>query len=81
MSGAAVGQVRSFNRLITERVGARPQPGGKHVAMGTHNALLHFAQASLHDARGQKWKQAQYPVLIENALRHLIAVSPDVQTS
>ena len=51
------------------------------LSSGTHNALLHFAQASLHDARGQKWKQAQYPVLIENALRHLIAVSPDVQTS
>ena len=55
--------------------------GNPALSSGTHNALLHFAQASLHDARGQKWKQAQYPVLIENALRHLIAVSPDVQTS
>jgi uncharacterized protein (DUF1800 family) len=51
------------------------------LSSGTHAALLRFAQASLHDARGQKWKQTQYPVLIENALRHLIAVSPDVQTS
>ncbi len=25
---------------VEERLGARPQPGGKHVAMGTHNALL-----------------------------------------
>jgi len=25
---------------IEERLGAHPQPGGKHVAMGTHNALL-----------------------------------------
>jgi hypothetical protein len=25
---------------VAERLGAQPQPGGKHVAMGTHNALL-----------------------------------------
>jgi hypothetical protein len=25
---------------VEERLGLRPQPGGKHVAMGTHNALL-----------------------------------------
>ena len=25
---------------VEERLGVRPQPGGKHVAMGTHNALL-----------------------------------------
>ena len=51
------------------------------LSSGTHAALLRFAQASLRDARGQKWKQTEYPVLIENALRQLIAVSPDVQTS
>src|SRR4029453_18335131 len=25
---------------IEQQLGVRPQPGGKHVAMGTHNALL-----------------------------------------
>jgi hypothetical protein len=25
---------------VEERLGARPRPGGKHVAMGTHNALM-----------------------------------------
>jgi hypothetical protein len=25
---------------VEQQLGARPQPGGKHVAMGTHNALL-----------------------------------------
>ncbi len=25
---------------VEQRLGARPQPGGRHVAMGTHNALL-----------------------------------------
>jgi hypothetical protein len=27
------------------------------------------------------WKKKSYPALIENSLRHLIAVSPDLQTS
>ena len=48
---------------------------------GTRYALQHFARTALADARGQDWKLRQYPVLIENALRQLIAVSPDVQTS
>ncbi len=47
----------------------------------TRAALLRFAQAALADAGGQRWKQQQYPVLLENALRQLIAVSPEVQTS
>ena len=48
---------------------------------GTRAALLQFAQTALADAGRQKWKQQQYPALVENALRQLIAVSPDVQTS
>jgi hypothetical protein len=51
------------------------------LSPGTTYALQHFARASLKDAHGQDWKLKQYPVLIENALRHLIAVSPDAQTS
>ena len=47
----------------------------------THRQLLRFTQRALHDARSDKWKQVQYPVLTENALRHLIAVSPDLQTA
>jgi uncharacterized protein (DUF1800 family) len=47
----------------------------------TRAALLQFAQTALADAGKQKWKQQQYPVLVENALRQLIAVSPDLQTS
>ena len=48
---------------------------------GTHAALMHFARMSLADAGKDKWKQQQYPVLLENALRQLIAMSPDLQTS
>ena len=29
---------------IESKLGARPQPGGKHVAMGTHNALLRLGE-------------------------------------
>ena len=47
----------------------------------THGALLRFAQAALRDAGAQTWKREQYPVLLENALRQLIAVSPDLQTA
>jgi uncharacterized protein (DUF1800 family) len=47
----------------------------------TRTALLQFAQLALADAGKQRWKQQQYPVLLENALRQLIAVSPDLQTS
>ena len=42
---------------------------------------MHFARAALADAGKDTWKQQQYPVLVENALRQLIAISPELQTS
>ena len=45
----------------------------------TRRALLDFAGRALADA-DRSWKRRQYPVLIENALRHLVATSPDLQT-
>jgi hypothetical protein len=51
------------------------------LTASTHAALLQFARTALADAGKQHWKQVQYPVLLENALRQLIAVSPDLQTS
>jgi uncharacterized protein (DUF1800 family) len=50
------------------------------LSEATHTALLRFAHTALADAR-EPWKKKQYPALVENALRHLIAVSPDMQTS
>jgi uncharacterized protein (DUF1800 family) len=47
----------------------------------TRAALLAFAQAALADAGKSSWKRQQYPVLTQNALRHLIAVSPELQTA
>jgi uncharacterized protein (DUF1800 family) len=47
----------------------------------THAALLRFAQQALADAGNESWKRRQYPVMTQNALRQLVAVSPDLQTA
>jgi uncharacterized protein (DUF1800 family) len=64
--------------VVTRALAFWNQPA---ISDGTRAALLQFAQTALGDAGKQKWKQQQYPALVENALRQLIAVSPDVQTS
>jgi uncharacterized protein (DUF1800 family) len=46
----------------------------------THDALLRFAQAALGDADAS-WKRRPYAVMTQNALRHLIAVSPELQAA
>jgi uncharacterized protein (DUF1800 family) len=51
------------------------------LSAGTQAALEHFAKVAMGDAGTAQWKRQQYPALVENALRILIAVSPDVQTS
>jgi uncharacterized protein (DUF1800 family) len=47
----------------------------------TRSALLRFAEAALADAGKTNWKKQQYPVMTMNALRHLIAVSPELQAA
>jgi uncharacterized protein (DUF1800 family) len=54
---------------------------GVTLGDSTRNALLTFAQNALGDAARSSWKRKQYPVLVQNALRHLIAVSPELQTA
>ena len=54
--------------------------GNPTVSRETRRSLDGFAKAALGTAKSS-WKQKQYPVLTENALRHLIAASPDLQTS
>jgi hypothetical protein len=51
------------------------------LSSATHTALLRFAHGAIASAGKAQWKQVQYPALVENALRQLIAVSPDLQTS
>ena len=47
----------------------------------TRHALHTFARRALADARGESWKREQYPVMVQNALRQLIAVSPEMQAA
>ncbi|HEY7003232.1 MAG TPA: DUF1800 domain-containing protein [Gaiellaceae bacterium] len=54
--------------------------GNPTIKSKSRAALLKFAQAALSDA-DQSWKRAEYPVLTLNALRMLVAICPDVQTS
>jgi uncharacterized protein (DUF1800 family) len=54
--------------------------GQPPLTPATRRALHTFATRALADANAN-WKRTQYPPLIENALRHLIAVSPDLQVA
>jgi len=47
----------------------------------TKGALLTFAQNALADSSRTSWKRKQYPVMAQNALRHLIAASPELQAT
>src|SRR5687768_10224065 len=54
--------------------------GSPTIRPETRRALLAFARRALGDAN-QSWKKRSYPVLVANALRQLVAMSPDLQTS
>ena len=53
--------------------------GDPTLTAQTEKALMRFAKRSLADADAS-WKKRQYPPLIENALRQLLASAPDLQT-
>jgi hypothetical protein len=46
----------------------------------TRRSLINFARRSLADAAGSQSKQLRYGAQVENALRLLIATSPEFQT-
>ena len=46
---------------VEERLGVRPQPGGKHVAMGTHNALLSLGSALLSRSDRRRSRRRRSP--------------------
>jgi uncharacterized protein (DUF1800 family) len=54
--------------------------GNPLISTATRNHLIGFAQRALGDGNAD-WEKKTYPVLVENALRQLIAVSPDLQTA
>jgi uncharacterized protein (DUF1800 family) len=54
--------------------------GNPPLSRATRNALERYAEQAMRTA-DQEWKRESYPRLTENALRMLIAVSPDYLTS
>jgi len=58
---------------------ARALLGNPTLTGRTEATLRGFAHRALADAN-VGWKKHQYPPLIENALRHLLASAPDLQT-
>jgi len=53
--------------------------GGPTLTAPTRAALVAFSKRCA-DGADRSWKQRQYPVLRQNALRTLVATSPDFQT-
>jgi uncharacterized protein (DUF1800 family) len=54
--------------------------GSPTLRQETRAALVEFATKAMGDA-DSRWKKTSYRFLVANALRQLIAVSPDLQTS
>ena len=66
---------------IEERLGVRPQIGGKHVAMGTHNALLSlgrrfYLEVIAVDPEGVKPDRPRWFDLDEPRMRAMLAEGP-----
>ena len=70
---------------IERRLGVRPQPGGKHVAMGTHNALLKlgpraYLEVIAIDPAGEPPARPRWFALDEPAMQSRLAAGPALVT-
>ena len=66
---------------VAERLGAQPLPGGRHVAMGTHNALLRigpraYLEIIAIDPAGIAPKRARWLDLDDPRMRAALAEAP-----
>ena len=73
--------VRAGSDWVEEQLGVRPQPGGKHVAMGTHNALLglgdrFYLEVIAVDPEGKKPARPRWFDLDEPRMRAALAEGP-----
>ena len=68
---------RSPQQLVTRALRFWGSPA---ISPATHAELLAFAQRS-RAAAVEEWQKDSYALMTENALRQLIAVSPDLQTA
>jgi uncharacterized protein (DUF1800 family) len=51
------------------------------LGAATTRALNRFAAGAIHSAGNVSWEQAQYPPMVVNGLRHLVAMSPELQAA
>ena len=89
MAGAICNPARLDERPMRGKVPADPAElvrlagafwGGTPLSATTRAALERYAAGALAAAT-ERWQRDSYPVLTENALRMLVAVSPDYLTA
>ena len=81
--GAA--SLEAGTRWVEEQLGVAPVPGGQHVAMGTHNALLRlgprcYLEVIAIDPGGQAPSRPRWFSLDEPAMRARLAAAPALIT-